>query len=317
MRRQFLIIHNPRAGLKNPSLLTKTLVALEEAGCEMVFEVGNDVEHDAQLAAMAAKEGRMDAVVAAGGDSTVRGVAKGLMGTQMPLGIIPVGTGNVLAHEIDLVRRPYPIASTLMDGLEMAVKPGLANGEPFLLMTGVGFDADVVKHLDHGIKQHIKKGAYVWPVLRALMKKPARLRVIFEDGGDESLEETAAFVVVSKIRYYGGPFVLAPDADLMADRFEVVLFTDRTRIGLIGALVGLARGWNMKTKQQLVDPQGQTIGRYVKSRGVLIRSCRKVRIESLSPVATQIDGEWLANTPLGVEAASETLKLITPAQSGS
>ena len=64
----------------------------------------------------AAESGSYDAIVAAGGDGTIRHAAAALIGTDMPLGIIPVGTGNVLAHEIGLARTPDAIARMLLEG---------------------------------------------------------------------------------------------------------------------------------------------------------------------------------------------------------
>ena len=67
---------------------------------------GVDIQGARLAIRKAAESGRYDAVIAAGGDGTIRQVAATLIGTDMPLGIIPVGTGNVLAHEIGLARTP-------------------------------------------------------------------------------------------------------------------------------------------------------------------------------------------------------------------
>ena len=66
-------------------------------------------------AADAARSGRFDAVVAAGGDGTVHDAAEGLLGQSMPLGIIPTGTGNVFAQELDLPRLPDELAGLLKE----------------------------------------------------------------------------------------------------------------------------------------------------------------------------------------------------------
>ena len=76
----------------------------------------------------------------------------------MPLGIIPVGTGNVLAHEIGLARTADAIARMLLEGPVAKVACAQANGEPFLLMVGAGFDARVVAALDQRLKSRPRQG---------------------------------------------------------------------------------------------------------------------------------------------------------------
>lgn len=307
MRRHFLVIHNPKAGLKDGPLLLKTLTALEQAGCQLDFEVAYNVEDDIELASMAAKAGEVDAVVAAGGDSTIRGVALGLMGTDMPLGVLPVGTGNVLAQEIGLAKKPSVIADTLINGTVEPIKIGMTNDQPFLLMTGVGFDADVVGQLDHDLKQRIHKAAYVWPVIKALMRTLRQVSVCFDDEGNDCV--TAQWVVVTRARHYGGQFILAPDASLRGDELQVVMFTDMSRLGLIRALIGFALGGNTKVMRN----EGQGKGQKVRTRGVVIRSCWSVRITSDDAVPTQLDGELIdAVPPIIVTTSDQEVSLIVP-----
>ena len=132
----------------------------------------------------------------------------------MPLGIIPAGTGNVLGpgNQASGTSRKK-IAQTLINGPLKNITPGLANGEPFLLMAGAGFDAQIVKNLDHDLKQRIRKMAYIGPTLKALAAKPERLVVEFPDDlGNIGKGYEASFVVVTKARLYGGSFMLAPEA---------------------------------------------------------------------------------------------------------
>jgi YegS/Rv2252/BmrU family lipid kinase len=289
MRRHFLVIHNPRAGLKQGPLLMQTLDELQARGCELEFAVAASAEEDARLAREAVADGRVDAVVAAGGDSTVRGVATGLLGTAMPLGLLPVGTGNVLAHEIGLARRPGAIAATLMQGPLRTIRFGQANDQLFLLMAGVGFDAEVVRHLDHRLKQRVLKAAYVWPTLRALAAPLPRLRVTLD-----GRVRNATFVVASRTRNYGGTMLLAPAASIERDDFQVVLFDAASRARLVAQLLALARG------------------RIDRARGVDVVTARELGIDAAEPVAFQLDGELAGTTPLKLTLASGGFDLIVP-----
>jgi diacylglycerol kinase family enzyme len=138
--------------------------------------------------------------------------------------VIPLGTANVLAHELDLPFAPKAVAAALAFGRTRTLWPGQANGPDgarvFVQMLGVGFDARVVHKLPFPMKKLLGKGAYVVQSLHELMRYnfPA-IRVRIDD------EETqAASIIVSKGRLYGGSFRLAADAMPGEPGFSVVLF---------------------------------------------------------------------------------------------
>lgn len=310
MRQKFLVIHNKMAGRLKAPLLARVSRQLEKAGVELLLKAASSVKEDIALASEAAALGQVDGVIAAGGDSTIRGVAMGLMGTKMPLGIIPSGTGNVLAQEIGLGHKPADIARTLIEGPTKSISPGLANGEPFLLMAGAGFDADIVKNLNHDLKQRVRKAAYTGPTLKALSKRPCQLNVEFGEG-EAAQSYKAGFVVVTKVIHYGGSFIIAPKAELGTADLHVVMFMSTSRFGMIRALLGLAMGKNAHVKSEVME-KGQPVGHMMKNKNVMVRSCRSVRISASQPVATQIDGEWLGTTPLEISTSDEAIDLIVP-----
>jgi diacylglycerol kinase (ATP) len=102
MRRRFFLIANPGAGLTGSPLLDGVANLLLSAGAELTLTQPGDIDTARRQVREAAACSRFDAILAAGGDGTIRQVAAALIGTDTPLGIVPVGTGNVLAHEIGL-----------------------------------------------------------------------------------------------------------------------------------------------------------------------------------------------------------------------
>jgi diacylglycerol kinase (ATP) len=163
-------------------------------------------------------------VVAAGGDGTIAEVANGLMGSNARLGVIPLGTANVLAHELGLPFSPKAVAAALAFGRTTTLWPGIASsaqGERlFVQMLGVGFDAHVVERVSFPMKRFFGKGAYVLRAMAELTRysyPPIRVRV-------DEVETQAASVIVSKGRLYGGRFRLAADAVPGKPGFSVVLF---------------------------------------------------------------------------------------------
>ncbi len=246
-----------------------------------------------EAACLAASSGAYDAIVASGGDGTIRHVAAGLIGTSMPLGIIPMGTGNVLAHEIGLRARAEDIAEMLLSGPVVTANVARANGEPFLLMAGVGVDARIVAALDERLKARAGRMAYAPAILRAL-SHPVDMLTVDIDG----VKHAAAWVIVTNAAHYGGRFMLAPQTHVTRPELQVVLFHARSRVQLAQQMTALALG---RMAARCADPGD-----------IQILPCRTVTVTSGTPVATQLDGDVFGTTPLRVEAATDALQLIVP-----
>ncbi|MBC9180102.1 diacylglycerol/lipid kinase family protein, partial [Pseudoroseomonas ludipueritiae] len=235
-----------------------------------------------------------DCVVAAGGDGTIAEVAAGLMGGGAALGILPLGTANVLSLELGLPRAPEAAAAVLRGGREVALWPGIArfgDGRSllFVQMLGAGFDADVVRRLDLGLKRRIGRAAYVWQAgleLRRYAFPPIRVRL--DDG--EALRASA--LVVSKGRLYAGPFLLAPGATPLRPGFHVALIGGGWgRAALAGALLPL----NLLPRLP----------------GLELRQASHVVLEG-SGVPTQADGDFTGRLPVTVTDAPAPLRIRLP-----
>ena len=243
----------------------------------------------------AADSGSYDAIVAAGGDGTIRQAAAALIGTDMPLGIIPVGTGNVLAHEIGLARTPAAIAQhAAARGPVAKVACAQANGEPFLLMVGAGFDARVVAALDQRLKSRLGKAAYAGPLLGAIIR-PIDTLIVTVDGRRHG----ATWAVIANARHYGGRFVLAPRTGILERGLEAILFKTRSRAVLFGQLMSLAAG--------RLEP------RAAHGDDVEMLACSRVSIAARRPVPVQIDGDAFGTTPVEMDAGTREVRLIVPA----
>ncbi|MGI9382713.1 MAG: diacylglycerol/lipid kinase family protein [Methyloligellaceae bacterium] len=289
MRKRFLIIHNANAGPARRHLFSAVLDSLQQRGAAIVLQAADSVEADTQLARDAVASGTYDAVVAAGGDSTIRGVGSGLLGTDLPLGLIPVGTGNVMAAEIGLRRQAGDIAEHLMIGPTRPLYGARANGEPFFLMAGAGFDGTVIAALNTDLKRRIGKSAYAAPILSTMIEPLPHLQV-HVDGQ----EHEARWAIVTNARSYAGSFVLSPGSSVHSPELTIVLFQPRSRTELLAQLVRIASG-TLGLSPRVTAVQG-----------------RSFVIHSDAPVPVQIDGEQLATTPLIVERDSRQIHLLTP-----
>lgn len=296
MRHSFFIIANPGAGLSASPLVDQVTAALRQAGASVTCARPGNVEGARNLAHEAAAGGRHDAIVAAGGDGTIRQVAAALLGGNAPpLGIVPMGTGNVLAHEIGLALNAGAIARMLLHGPSTSVMCARANSEPFLLMAGAGFDGRVIASLDHRFKSYVGKAAYAGPILGALVR-PVDVLTVTLDGS----RHEASWAVISNARHYGGRFVLAPHTGVQERGLQAVLFKARNRAVLMGQVLSLVMG--------RLDQRAAIRG------DVEMLPCTSATITAHHPVPTQVDGDPFGSTPLQIESGSAAVRLIVPAE---
>jgi diacylglycerol kinase (ATP) len=294
MRRRFLLIANPVAGVAGAPLVADVVRALQRRGATVTCITAGDPAAAQRAARQAVEAGGQDAVVAAGGDGTIRQVAAALIGTEMPLGIVPVGTGNVLAHEIGLAATTSAVTGMLLGGPVATVACAAANGTPFLLMVGAGFDARVLSALDQRLKSRVGKMAYAGPLLGALVRPVDALNVTVD-----GQHRTASWAVIANARHYGGRFVLAPRTGILERGLEAILFKARSRAVLLGQLMSLAAG--------RLEPHAAQSG------NVEMLRCSRVSIAAHDPVPTQVDGDVLGTTPLEVDEGTAEVRLIVPA----
>ena len=287
MHRRLLVIVNPTSGVTGRPLLPRVIAALEREGAAVSIATPSSGEQARHVAAEAARAARVDAIVAAGGDGTFRQIAIGALGTEMPVGLVPSGNGNVLARDLDLGRDPARIARVLLEGATSALTGGVANGEPFFLMAGAGFDARIATTLDRRLQNRFGSFAYAGPITRALLGPRDRLEVTVDGTGHE-----AGWVIVSNARHYAGAFRLVPGTDAVTPGLHAVLFPPTGRVALIRNLLALAAG------------------QLHRQRDVTVLPCRQVTVRSAGPVPTEIDGDPFGVTPLSIEPHPQSLRVI-------
>lgn len=288
-RRRALIIYNPVAGYLPGRRLTRVCQALSWLGVrETIRETA--YRGDAEAFAAAASSKDFDVVVAAGGDGTINEVANGLAGSPLPLAIIPLGTANVLAAEIDLPRNVSAIARTIAAGEARRVHIGLANGRRFLMMAGLGFDAHVVANVNRSIKQAVGKFAYVLQTALSAFTFPAPGYQVTIDGAPYA----AASVVIANGRRYGGPYTCAPEARIEVSELHVCLFKNAGPLNVARYSAALMIGG----LHRLPDIE-------------IVRG-RHVVVDSPSGERVQCDGDIATALPLVASIGGETLNLVMP-----
>ena len=216
----------------------KVIARLEALGSSLECVHTSRHGEGMKAAADAAVSARFDAVVAAGGDGTVHDVATGLLGTPIPLGIIPMGTANVFAREFGFPTSPDRIAGTLLNGRVSTIPVGEINGQPVLFVVGIGFDAEAVRQFETAGTRKLGQAGFVMPVLDALLSERSRsLKVTTDHGTSE-----AQWVIVTRARRYAGGFLLSKDAGVTRPTFHVLRFGGRGPLVRLRQLAALAGG---------------------------------------------------------------------------
>jgi diacylglycerol kinase (ATP) len=300
-----LLIHNPNAGNGGKGRRRQ----LDEA--RHIFAAGgihSDLAettgpgHATEIAQRAADEGR-HLVIACGGDGTLNEVVNGLAsrqnGHRVPLALLPGGTANILAKELDL---PWDIpgaANILVHGTVKEIALGLATPlehpekkKYFLSVGGAGPDGMIVYSIDLELKARLGILAYWWGGARQVFNyKFPHFRIVT---GDQRLD--ASLVIVGRTQNYGGPFKITTGADLFQDQFECMALTTQSGFRYLSYLPSLLLGDLRETE------------------GVHFWKADSLVCEPLNqnPIHAQVDGEPLARLPVEFRIVPRALKLLVP-----
>jgi len=304
--RNALLIHNPNAGNGGSGrrqMLDEARRILSLGGIEAELIETRGPGDATEMAQRAAAEGRQ-LVIACGGDGTLNEVVNGLAtqqnGNRVPLALLPGGTANVLAKELDLPWDIPSAAEKLVHGRVQEIALGLATPleEPekkryFLSVAGAGPDGMIVYAIDLDLKAQVGILAYWWQGAREVFRYTfPHFRVT---GGGQKLD--VSLVVVGRTKHYGGPFRITTDADLYEDQFESMALTTQSGLRYLSYLPNL---WLEKLR-------GTDGVHFWKSDSVI---CKPL---DGKPVYAQIDGEPLARLPVEFKIVPRALKLLVPA----
>ncbi|HLL40587.1 MAG TPA: diacylglycerol kinase family protein [Rubrobacteraceae bacterium] len=218
--RETVVIGNPNAGRnRDKDRLKRLAEILRSGGLDVEVWPTERPEHATELATLAGSR----LVVAAGGDGTINEVVNGLE-TDATLGILPLGTANVMARELGLPLDPEAACKRILAGKERRIDVGVATNQEgterrFTCMAGLGFDAHVVNEVTPGLKRYLKMLAFPLAALKVYLE--GDLPPLHVAHGYEAYK--TQFIIIANGQYYGGEFKVAEDAALATGSLEVVL----------------------------------------------------------------------------------------------
>ncbi len=293
-----LIVGNPKAGLGRARPAIRELVACLES-VHLIPERVDDLDQLTALAEQYHAQGRLRAIVAAGGDGTMAEVVNRTQ-PDMPITVLPLGTANLLARHFGLGPDPATLAHIIRRGATIKLDAGKANGRIFVLMAGCGFDADVVHRLH---QRRTAAGVTYWtyarPILEAIRSyRYPHLRVYCEQEtleGRTTTKMVARWAFVINLPCYAGGLNLAHEAVAS----DGLLNVSTLRNGSLW--YGL---WYVGN---VLSGRTRSMADY--------RTCTatRVRIESKEPVHYQLDGDPGGMLPLEIEVLPARITLVHPA----
>jgi len=286
------LIINPNAGRRKKSPLPDIREVFSKQD-EFQLEIhettgpGNATE----AARKAASDG-YELVIAAGGDGSIFEVSNGLVGSETALGVVPVGTENVLAREMGVPLEPRKACEFLLLQPPRVIDTGKIGDQHFVCFAGIGFDAHVAHRLPAERKRRFGALAYFFTSaekLRPYHSVPRHVRLTLD--GD-TIEMDFWIMVISNIRSYGGRLIPAPEAVVDDGLLDVCIFPRANYLAIMRQMTAMRSG------------------KHTSLPGVRYFQAARIEVETDPSEELQLDGDaWPGEPPFLIEAVPKSLKV--------
>lgn len=306
-----LLIYNPTSGGRRQRRFQEIEGAvriLKEAGITVELAPTSAAGHAQEIARLAVEQHR-EMVIACGGDGTINEIINGLVGSQVPMALLPAGTANILAKELGIPWDILRAARLIPGGIVRRIALGVATfagsngngngsaipaqGRYFLSVGGAGPDGAIVNGVDCALKKKVGVVAYWVEGIKQLFSYDFPEMRVRSNGTDH----LASIIIVGRTANYGGPFKITTNATLFEDSFEFLTNSTRSRMQYLACLPAL---W---------------LGKIRGMNGIKMWKASEVLCESAgaNPVFAQVDGEPIGALPLRFRIVPDALSLVTPA----
>ena len=275
-----------------------TREALEGAGLEVLWLETTPEDPGQGQTAKALAEG-VELVMAQGGDGTVMACVTGLAGTEVPLAVLPGGTGNLLATNFDVPADLGGAVEVALDGDRARLDVAALDDDRFVVMGGVGFDAAMLRDADPRLKERLGAVAYVLSGFKHLRRRATRFRLGLDDR--PPIERTGQGVLVGNLGRLQGGLPVMPDARPDDGVLDVAVLQTRT------LLDWLALAARVLLRRRRKDPQLELF------------TARRVEIGCDRPQPVERDGDPLdiPRDHLVIEVVPRALTLCVPRAKGT
>ncbi|AHG90083.1 Conserved hypothetical protein CHP00147 [Gemmatirosa kalamazoonensis] len=296
--RRALLVVNP-AARKAASREADAVRAFGELGVAIDVRHTHRAGDAADIAAAAVGDGAIDAVFTLGGDGTAMEVVGALAGGNVPVGILPGGTGNLIARTLGTPLGVAKAVRALVGGDAARIDLGVVEGSGiparhFAFAAGVGIDARMIEETPARLKRRLGVLAYALTASRAILagdRFPVRVVV----DGEEIRRDAAAVMIVNFGAVLGDLFRFGPGIRHDDGLLDLCLFAPRSATDAVRVL------WRLVRKDFRDDAS------------LVYRAGREFLVEPAEPRAAQADGELLGRTPIAVRVVPLAATLLVPA----
>ena len=289
---RIIILLNPTAKRGQARrLLAHALEVFRRHDVQIDVRESQSSQHLIELARRAREE-EPDLIVSAGGDGTHHYVINGLFKSEVPLGILPMGTGNDFAKGLGMPTDVHVAAAALLNGPVRKIDLAQVGAAVYGCIAGVGFDSTVTRYANEHARWLSGSLAYTWSLLCCMPEyRPQQLEIIV-DG--ESFSDEVLFAVVGNNSSYGGGIRLAPRARLDDGILDICIVPYLSRLELLRWVPRAYRG------EHLNHPR------------IKYLHGRKIRLSAPSRMELFGDGEFLQELPATIEVLPSALRVIAP-----
>lgn len=293
------LIYNPVSGNSNPTEDLTLIKKLLKPAMELVVYQTTPETSATELTqqAIAAKA---DLIIASGGDGTVSEVAGELIGTGIPLGVIPRGTANAFAVAVGIPARLNPIANAcevIIAGHTRVIDAARCNGLPMILLAGIGLEAETVERADREAKNRWGVLAYIMAGLQQFQEQELFETEIEVEGVVKTFQAGAVTIANA-----------APSTSVMAQGLGRVVEDD----GLLNITI-TAPQTELQAVTAMVDLLGSALLRTPSQRSDIIGlEAARIKVTTTPPQKVALDGEIIGTTPVEVECIPAGLTVFAP-----
>lgn len=289
-----LAIVNPTAGNGKAGHLGHDLPArFAAAGIDLHVAITQWAGHGTQLAEEAVAQD-WDGVVAVGGDGTVHEVVNGLGDAPIPLGILPVGTGNDFARALGIPKNLNQCIEVIAAGHRRRVDLGEINGRRYVQVAGIGFDAQVAAAVT-AHRQRLPGGGvlpYLWGILQQMVSYRNSLLTITIDG--KTHQQPTLLIAAGNARFYAGGLKICPHAEIDDAMLDVCIVGDLTHLQRLNVL---ARVFS---------------GSHIQHPSVSYHKATDIRVEGPSHLLIQADGQIIGHLPAHIRVIPRAIDVFAP-----
>lgn len=291
---KIVVILNPTSGNKNIELLKQEIFKrFSEFKCE-IWETNKPL-HAIDLAQKASRE-EYDIIIAAGGDGTIIEVISGIINSKSKLGIIPYGTGNMLANNLGIPATNISKAiEIILEGYTQKIDIGKINNRYFAFMAGCGFDAKIIDETSREKKKKYGLLAYFLEgFLQVFNTKCASFKIKLDN---KKVIKTRALTVIiaNSANIIGNIFSLAPQALPSDGLLDIIIISPKQSIDYVPLL------WGILTRQ--FDKNSNKIRYY---------QAKEIEIKCKPNILVQADGDIIDKTPIKIQVIPQAINILTP-----